>query len=87
MKELFTEVSAEFIEKHGQAWDDADAEGKAFVDELGKEIIDLSVEETEKWKAAVQPLLDEYVKGAAEKGLPGAEVLADIQTLVAGGEI
>jgi TRAP-type C4-dicarboxylate transport system substrate-binding protein len=87
MKKLFTEVSDEFIEKHGQAWDDADAEGKAFVNELGKTVIDLSDEETAKWKKAVQPLLDDYVKGAAEKGLPGEAVLADIQTLVAGGEI
>ncbi len=87
IQKLFTDVNAEFIEKHGQAWDDADAEGKAFVDELGKEIINLSEDEIAKWKAAVQPLLDEYVQVAEEKELPGKAVLADIQTLVAGGEI
>ncbi len=87
MQKLFTEVSAEFVEKHGQAWDDADAEGKAFVDELGKEIIDLSPDETARWKTAVQPLMDEFVNTAKEKGLPGEEILTDIQTLVAGGEI
>ncbi|MBN1479803.1 TRAP transporter substrate-binding protein [candidate division KSB1 bacterium] len=87
IKKLFTSVSAEFIEKHGQAWDDADAEGKAFVEELGKTIIPLPEEEAARWKQAVQPLLDEYVQTTTEKGLPGDKVLADIQTLLAGGEI
>jgi hypothetical protein len=40
-----------------------------------------------RWKQAVQPLLDEYVQTTTEQGLPGDQVLADIQTLVAGGEI
>ena len=87
IQKVFDEVNAEFIKKHGQAWDDADAEGKAFVDELGKTIIPLSEAEAARWKQAVQPLLDEYVQTTTEQGLPGDQVLADIQTLVAGGEI
>lgn len=87
IQKVFTEVSAEFIEKHGQDWDEADANGKAFVEELGKTTIDLSDEETARWIAAVQPLLDEYVQNAKDKGLPGDAVLSDIQTLLAGGEI
>lgn len=87
VQKIFTRVSADFVEKHGQAWDDADAEGSAFVEELGKTSIPLSEEEAARWKQAVQPLLDEYVQTTTEKGLPGDKILADIQTLLAGGEI
>jgi len=87
LKKLFNEVSADYIEKHGQAWDDADAEGLAFVKDLEKTIIPLSEEEASRWKQAVKPLLDEYIQSTTEKGLPGDKVLADIQTLAGGGEI
>ena len=87
IKKVFNEVSAEYIDKHGEAWDQADTEGKAFIEELGKKIIALSDEETAQWKTMVKPLLDEFVKVTAEKGLPAAEMLSDIQTLVGGGTI
>lgn len=87
IQKIFTEVSQEFIDKHGEAWDQADAEGRAFVQELGKAMIPLSEAEAARWKQAVQPLLDEYVQNAKANNLPGEAVLTDIQTLVAGGEI
>lgn len=87
IQKVFTEVSAEYVTRHGKAWDDADAEGRQFVDSLGKKTITLSDEELARWKGAVQPLLDEYVQSATEKGLPGDSVLADIRTLVGGGTI
>ena len=87
IQKIFTEVSQDFIDKHGEAWDQADAEGLAFVNELGKTIIPLPDTEASRWKQAVQPLLDEYVQNAETNALPGKALLTDIQTLVGGGEI
>jgi TRAP-type C4-dicarboxylate transport system substrate-binding protein len=50
---IIEEVSGEWVEKHGAAWDEADAEGQAFIDELGRETLKLTDEENEKLKAAV----------------------------------
>lgn len=87
LQKLITEVSEEWIDKHGQAWDNADAEGLTFIQKLGKTVIPLDDAEAARWKAAVQPLLDAYVQSAEAKGLPGAAFLADLQTLAAGGTL
>ncbi len=87
IQKIFTDVSQEYVDKHGEAWDQADAEGRAFVAQLGKTVIPLPEAEADRWKQAVQPLLDEYVQNTETNGLPGKAVLADIQTLVAGGDI
>ena len=34
LQEIFTEVSEEWVDKHGEAWNKADEEGRAFVKEL-----------------------------------------------------
>ena len=82
VKEIFNDVSQEWVAKHGQAWDEADAEGEKFDNDLGREMIDLSPEEQKRWKEKVQPILDEYVKNTAEKGLPGDAFLKDIQQML-----
>lgn len=83
VQKVFTDVSAEWVAKHGEAWDQADEEGREFVLGLKREMIDLSAEEQARWKEAVKPILDDYVKQAAEKGLPGEAFLADIQAMLA----
>jgi TRAP-type C4-dicarboxylate transport system substrate-binding protein len=83
VQEVFTEVSAEWVDKHGQAWDQADAEGREFVESLGKQIITLTPEQQQAWKEAVRPVLDNYVAAAKEKGLPGEQFLADAQAMIA----
>ncbi|NLF31244.1 MAG: TRAP transporter substrate-binding protein [Planctomycetes bacterium] len=89
---VFNEVTDAWIERHGQAWDDADASGRDFVAKLdpAREIIALSAEEQARWTEAVRPVLDAYVAAAAAKGLPGDKLLADLQAelaaIRAGGE-
>jgi TRAP-type C4-dicarboxylate transport system substrate-binding protein len=83
IQKVFTEVSKEWVARHGQAWDQADAEGREFVKGLQRERISLSVPEQQKWKQAVQPVLDDYVKAAKEKNLPGDQFLKDAQDLIA----
>ena len=79
---IVTEVSDEWVEKHGAAWDEADAEGQAFIEELGRETIELTAEQNEQWKQAVRPILDEYVKTMEDKGLSGLQYLATLQALI-----
>lgn len=75
VQKVFEEVSREWIPKQGQLWDEIDKEGMEFTKARGNKIIALSPEEDAKWTARVKPLLDEYVVGSKEKGLPGDEAL------------
>ena len=80
---VMTTVSADWVVKHGEAWNTADDEGRALVAELGHETITLSPEENQRWQAAVAPVLGFYVEQAEAKGLPGKAFLADLQQRVA----
>lgn len=50
--------------------------------ERGQEIIDLTPEEFEKWKATGKPAWDKWVKQMEAKGLPGQKVLDEAVKLV-----
>lgn len=82
VQEIITQVSDEWVSKHGEAWDLADQEGRAYVTELGHEIIELPEAEVVRWKQAVQPILDDYVKSVEAQGLPARQFLADLQQRV-----
>ena len=69
------EVSAEWVAKTAEAWDESDREGRAFFLERKNEIVPLTAEESARWKAAVKPILDGYVTDAAAKGLDGKAAL------------
>ena len=79
VKKVFEEVSDEWMKKHADGWDTADAEGKQFSQGLGNKMISLSAEESAQWAEAVQPVLDDYIKAAEGKGLPGKEYVSFIQ--------
>jgi len=83
LQQVLVDVSAEWVDKHGEAWNQADEEGLAFVQELGREIIPLSPEESARWQAQVAPIVDAYLVNTAEKGLPGKEFLAEAQAMIA----
>jgi TRAP-type C4-dicarboxylate transport system substrate-binding protein len=83
LQAVLTAVSEEWVARHGQAWDEADAEGAEFVKSLGHEILPLSADEAAAWKQAVQPILDDYVRQAEAQGLPGRALLQDLQEALA----
>jgi TRAP-type C4-dicarboxylate transport system substrate-binding protein len=83
VQKVFNEVNEEWIAKHGAAWDEADKAGREFVTELKREFIHLPDAEQQKWKDAVKPILDAYVKAAKDKNLPGDKMLADLQAEIA----
>lgn len=68
-------INEEWIEKTGKGWDEFDKVGTEYTLSKGNEIIPLSKEEDERWKAAVQPVLAEYVATTKTKNLPGEEAL------------
>ena len=82
LKKIFTDVSSEWVAVQGQAWDDADAAGRAYTLKKGNQINTLSEAESAKWKAKVKPILDNYVKKTTSKGLPGDKVVARIQEML-----
>ncbi len=83
LRKIVTEVSEKYAAKAGEAWDQADASGRAYVKDLEKEIIPLDPDQQERWKAEVQPILTGYVTATAEENLPGEQFLADIQAMIA----
>lgn len=72
---VIREINKEWATKHAQAWDEADVIGRQFLVDHGGEIVTLSEEESAKWVQAAQPVLDDYVKEADEKGLDGKAIL------------
>lgn len=70
VQKVMTKVSKEWIPKHGAAWDESDAEGRKYTLSLGNEIISLSPEESEKWRAAARPVIDEFIREAEKKKIP-----------------
>jgi TRAP-type C4-dicarboxylate transport system substrate-binding protein len=79
VQKAFTDVSQEWIAKHGEAWDQADAAGREFVTQLKRQFIHLPEAEQQQWKTAVKPVLDGFVASAKAKNLPGEALLADLQ--------
>ncbi len=82
LQKMIDQLDQEWVEKVADVWDTVDREGKAFSLKRGNKVITLSKQEGERWKKAVQPVLDDYVKTTKEKGLPGAEVLKFAQDYI-----
>ena len=79
---VFTEVSREYIDVHGRTWDKNDEEGLAFTLSRGNQVIPLSVTESDQWKAAVQPIIDNYIQSAKSKGLAGDDYIKTLRELI-----
>lgn len=79
------QVNQEWITRHGQAWDEADAAGlKFFLDQAGREKIGLAPAEAERWRQAAEPVLAEYQERLRGRGLDGAAALAAARSALAG---
>jgi len=72
---VMEQVSREWIEKQGKVWDEIDKSGLEFVKKRGNKIIALSKEEDARWRAAVRPVIENYIKSIKAKGLPGDEAV------------
>ncbi|MFZ0133002.1 MAG: TRAP transporter substrate-binding protein [Desulfobacterales bacterium] len=75
VQKIIREINAEWAVKHGEAWDTSDMEGIAFFLSQGNDILGQDSKEAARWKAAVAPIVDEYVKEITAKGLNGQEIV------------
>ncbi|MBN1410713.1 MAG: TRAP transporter substrate-binding protein [Spirochaetales bacterium] len=80
IRDTIDSLNESYVLKHGEAWDRADEEGREFVTGLGREIIPLNEPEKAVWKAAMEPLFNDFIARMEEKGLPGEALIADIRT-------
>ena len=84
VQQVISEVSAEWVAKHGQAWNDADAEARVYIDELKREVVTLDAEEQKAWVRRVDPVLVDYVTRTTRAGLQGAVFLNELKMRVIG---
>jgi TRAP-type transport system periplasmic protein len=82
LQKIITDVSKKYEEITAKAWEDSDESGRRFVSKLGHEFIELSDEESAKFKEAVQPVFETYIKNATEKGVDGEAVFKAVQEMV-----
>jgi TRAP-type C4-dicarboxylate transport system substrate-binding protein len=81
IQKIFTDVSKDFIEKHGKAWNYGDEEATQYFLDMGngREVITLSESEIASWiTVAVQPMIDKYVADKTALGLAASEFEAYI---------
>ena len=82
IQKIMDEVSNEWVDVHGKVWDMNDSEGRKYTLSLGNKIIPLSKEENIRWKKAVSPMMDNYIKTTEEKGLPGQKAVTTTENLI-----
>ncbi|MGQ9824519.1 MAG: TRAP transporter substrate-binding protein DctP [Desulfotomaculales bacterium] len=78
IQKIFTEVSAKYQEESAVGWNKINVEGFQTAIARGAEFITLPPEEAARWKAAVQPVIDNYVSKMVAKGFPEQQVKEQI---------
>lgn len=79
-QKIIEEIDREWAVKHGQAWDDSDMEGIRFFQQQGNTIFGIDPKESDRWAAAVAPLIDTYAGDLDKKSLDGKAVVETIRT-------
>ena len=82
LQQIITDVSKKYEEITAKAWEDSDISGRKFASGLGHEFIELSDAESAKFKEAVKPVFDEYIKNANAKGVDGQAVFDAVEKMV-----
>ena len=82
VQKVIDEVSAEWPEKQGLAWNKLDKMGKDFSLQKGNLCISLSPEESARWAKAVEPVVNKYIETRSKKGLPAADYVKTVRELV-----
>jgi TRAP-type C4-dicarboxylate transport system substrate-binding protein len=82
VRKIMEHISNEWIDVHGKAWDQLDKEGREYSKSLGNQIIPLTKAENARWKGAVKPIVNDYIKTTDGKGLPGKKAVAEAESLI-----
>jgi TRAP-type C4-dicarboxylate transport system substrate-binding protein len=75
IKNIIREINNEWIPQHGEAWDTIDMEGMRFFMDHGGQMNGLSSSEALRWKTAIIPIINDYVRFLDEKGLDGRGII------------
>jgi len=75
VQKIIRGINAEWVVKHGEAWDVSDMVGIRYFLSQGNEMIGLDEKESARWKAAVATILDDYAKDMNKKGFNGQEIV------------
>lgn len=75
IQKIIQEINSEWITKHGKAWDESDKEGLAYFTKKGNKVIHLDAHEAKNWKAAVQPIIKNYIQAVSAKGINGQQIV------------
>lgn len=71
IQNVFTQVSQEWIDKHGMVWTNYDISGINYFKTFeGREVIKLSADESAKWVKATEPLTSGFLTDLTGKGFP-----------------
>ncbi|CAN2040968.1 TRAP-type transport system periplasmic protein [Candidatus Magnetomoraceae bacterium gMMP-15] len=82
IQKIFEDVSNEWIDIHGRAWNNLDEEGWKYTLSRGNQIISLSKEESARWKQAVKPIINEYIDKTEKKGLTGKKYIEQLSHFI-----
>ncbi len=74
LKEIVDELAGEYKEKFALMWNGIDFAGRDFAKKKGVEFIDLNEDQVKKWKAATEPVIDNYIKDMKAKGYSEKEI-------------
>ncbi|MBS3906846.1 MAG: TRAP transporter substrate-binding protein [Syntrophaceae bacterium] len=74
IKVIFDSLVGEYKEQYILMWNSIDFAGRDYGREKGVEFIELPPDEVARWKAAVEPVIDGYIKTMVGKGHSEAEV-------------
>lgn len=74
-QKIIEQINEEWIEKTGDAWDSSDLAGYLYSLSQGHEIVGLDKDEAARWKKAVAPVIDQYIKDMNAKGFNGREIV------------
>ena len=81
IKGVFDELCGEYRGRFVLMWNSIDFDGKEYALSLGVEFFDLSLDEAERWKVAVEPVIDDYIAIMVAKGYSEVEVRGWIEFL------
>lgn len=82
VRKVIEEVSGQWIDIHGKAWDQIDQDGRQYTLGLGNKVITLSADENVRWTKAVRPIINDYIKEVSAKGLPAEKAVKEIESLI-----
>jgi TRAP-type C4-dicarboxylate transport system substrate-binding protein len=81
VQKVFTDVSAEYIDKWAIEWNKTDIDGREFFHSKGGQTIEIAPSEVARWSKAVEPVIADYKKDMVSKGFKAADVDAWITFL------